>query len=157
MKVIDNFLSETEFFKLKEFICSDHFPWYYNDCKVYPGDGQYQFTHVFYVDNLVNSSHYEILTPILNKLDIKSLIRAKANLTTKTSHITEYLMHCDEDFECKTSIFYVNTNNGYTKFDNEKIVNSVENRLVKFNTLTKHCGTTCTNSNTRIVLNFTYF
>jgi len=51
---------------------------------------------------------------------------------------------------------YVNSNNGYTKFENGQKIESIENRLITFNNNLKHNGTTSTNSQTRIVLNLCY-
>ena len=56
-----------------------------------------------------------------------------------------------------TSIFYVNTNNGYTEFEDGTKVESVENRLVTFSLNMKHRGTSCTDEKTRVVINFNYF
>ena len=57
----------------------------------------------------------------------------------------------------KTAIYYVNSNDGYTKFETGEIVESVGNRLVIFDGRTKHCGSTHTNQKYRIVINFNYF
>ena len=57
----------------------------------------------------------------------------------------------------KTSIFYVNTNNGYTLFEDGTKVESVANRMLTFPTNMKHTGTSCTDSQTRIVINFNYY
>ena len=56
-----------------------------------------------------------------------------------------------------TAIFYANTNNGYTKFENGLIVESVANRMVFFSADMKHTGTSCTDEKTRVVINFNYF
>ena len=56
-----------------------------------------------------------------------------------------------------TSIFYINTNNGYTKFEDGTIVESVANRMLSFPANMKHCGTSCTDERRRIVINFNYF
>ena len=56
-----------------------------------------------------------------------------------------------------TAIFYVNTNNGYTKFEDETIVESVANRVVTFPANMKHTGTSCTDEKTRVIINFNYF
>ena len=57
----------------------------------------------------------------------------------------------------KTAIYYVNSNDGYTKFETGEIVESVGNRLVIFDGRIKHCGSTHTNQKYRIVINFNYF
>ena len=56
-----------------------------------------------------------------------------------------------------TSIFYMNTNNGYTEFENGAKVESVENRMVVFPAEMKHRGTSCTDKKIRVVINFNYF
>lgn len=64
----------------------------------------------------------------------------------------------DDNPDWKTAIFYINTNNGYTKFNiKKKIVKSKANRLVKFPAKIKHTGTTCTDKDERIVLNINYY
>ena len=57
----------------------------------------------------------------------------------------------------KVSIFYVNSNDGYTEFEDGTRIESVENRLVTFPANMLHTGTTCTNKPFRIVINFNYF
>ena len=51
----------------------------------------------------------------------------------------------------------MNTNNGYTKFEDGSIVESVANRIVTFPANMKHLGTSCTDEKTRVVINFNYF
>ena len=58
--------------------------------------------------------------------------------------------------DCLISIFYINTNNGYTYFETGEKIKSVENRLITFDNKLKHYGTTSTNTQTRIVLNLCY-
>ena len=91
------------------------------------------------------------------------LWRIKANLLTKTPNIVENEFHVDVfDGELKvreqltTSIFYVNTNNGYTKFEDGTKIESVANRLISFPSNMKHTGTSCTDEKIRIVINFNY-
>ena len=56
-----------------------------------------------------------------------------------------------------TAIFYINTNNGYTEFEDGTRVESVANRIVNFPANLKHRGTRCTDQKIRIVINFNYF
>jgi len=123
MKIINNFLKETEFNKIKLGITDQFFPWYLQDGVVTPKDNHTQFCHTFYAPKLyVNSPYFNLIVPILEKLKIKSLIRIKANLICKNSKIIEHGYHTDFDYNNTTAIFYINTNNGYTKFKNKKIV-----------------------------------
>ena len=59
-----------------------------------------------------------------------------------------------------TSIFYLNTNNGITIFeDTKEEVESVSNRMITFPGYLKHTGTTPTDKDVphRILINFNYF
>jgi len=158
MKIINNFLKETEFNKIKLGITDQFFPWYLQDGVVTPKDNHTQFCHTFYAPKLyVNSPYFNLIVPILEKLKIKSLIRIKANLICKNSKIIEHGYHTDFDYNNTTAIFYINTNNGYTKFKNKKICKSEENKLVYFDSNLEHTGSTCTDEEYRIVLNLNYF
>jgi hypothetical protein len=157
IKVIDNFLDNTEFLKIKNLFFSGDLNWYYLDFKVFKNDKNFQFIHNFYDNFTINSDYYNIIIPIINKLKCKSLIRIRANLTTVNKKIKKYDFHNDYNFDCKTSIFYLNTNNGKTIFENGKKIDSVENRMVIFPSHIKHTGTTHTDENIRIVLNINYF
>jgi hypothetical protein len=57
----------------------------------------------------------------------------------------------------KTAIFYLNTNDGYTIFekDGEKI-DSLENRMLIFDSSERHSGTNCTDQKYRAVINFNF-
>ena len=66
------------------------------------------------------------------------------------------MYHHDYD-DMKTAVFYINTNNGYTEFENGVRVNSVANRVCIFDSNLRHRGTTHTEGdNQRIVVNFNY-
>ena len=56
-----------------------------------------------------------------------------------------------------TKPIFFNTNNGYTKFEDGTIIESIANRFVSFPAELRHTGTTCTDKNTRIVINFNYY
>ncbi|NBP03217.1 MAG: hypothetical protein EBU90_24590 [Proteobacteria bacterium] len=165
IKIIDNFLSEEDFCSIQSNILGHYFPWYYNDGVVNNNDedlNNYQFTHCFYSNFSPKSDFFNFLQPILNSIKPNSLIRIKANLLTKTENHIEHGFHIDipylkEEYNSKTAILYMNTNNGYTKFEDGTKVDSVENRLVVFDSRLKHTGTTCTDQKKRVVINFNYF
>ena len=84
-------------------------------------------------------------------------MRIKANVHARTHKIIEHGLHIDfQHPEMETAIYYVNTNNGYTMFENGTKVESVANRLVVFPTEMFHSGTTCTDEPRRVVINFNY-
>ena len=166
MKVIDNKVSKTLQNKIEEYFLHDNFPWYYNNTKV-DKEGKddlnnYQLTHTFFSDGKINSGAYNLIEPILQKLKVKKLIRAKANLVPRTFRIHKFEAHVDQEEDYKAAILYINTNNGYTYFHNggkhgsDKFVNSKENTIVLFKANQRHYGTTCTNEKIRVLINFNY-
>ena len=167
MKIVDDFLAQDDFYELQTFVVGPEpaLPWYYNSIIDSDDDvDKFQFTHLFYTDWVPISSSMKILNPILIKIDPVSLWRIKANLLTRTSNIVENEFHQDAGTYLKkklskewtTAIFYMNTNNGYTEFEDGTKVESVANRIVIFPTNTKHRGTSCTDERTRVVINFNY-
>jgi hypothetical protein len=158
MKIINNVIKNDESESIKNLLISQNFSWFYIEGVVFEKENNFQFTHMFYNDFKINSNYFEILNPILNVLKPSAIIKIKANLLLKDTKVTEHTMHIDTNTKnSKTAVYYVNTNNGYTKFSNGKKVSSKINRLVTFDSNLEHAGTTCTDSNYRIVLNFNYF
>ncbi len=161
MKIIDNFLSTSDFQLIQHFFLSENFTWYLNDSIANHKQGldQYQFTHLFFDISKPSLTEWSnFLTPLFNKLKAKYIFRVKANLRPRTTQgvLSDY--HVDMSLNQQTAIFYLNTNNGYTKFQDNTLqdVPSVANRLLTFNGSLKHCGASCTDQNTRIVLNINY-
>ena len=167
MNIEDSFLDKNTFNELQTFIMGGDFAWYYNDIIDYDGQlDRFQFTHTFYRYDAPQSSFCEKLNPILKILNPISLWRIKANLLTKTLNIVENEFHYDDSEDVMgekikhwtTSIFYMNTNNGYTEFENDGTkVDSIANRMVTFPANLTHRGTSCTDEKTRVVINFNYF
>jgi hypothetical protein len=174
IKIIDNFLSKTEFTDLKNNMLGNRFPWFYNPSVVGLKDenpDNFQFVHNAYYLNKPNSDFYQkCLEPLfikkLRDLKLGALIRIKANLTVKTGKVIEVLpYHCDFGdgdpespfHKSLTAIYYVNTNNGYTKFEDGTKIESVENRFVIFPTFLKHTSATTSDQKIRAVIVFNYF
>ena len=164
MKIVDDFLAQDDFYELQTFMRGP-LPWYYNSMIDFVDDvDKFQFIHLFYDNWAPNTDYIKILNPILIKIEPISLWRIKANLLTRTPNIIENEFHVDlggmseeKQKHWTASIFYVNTNNGYTKFEDGTIVESVANRLVSFPANMKHTGTSCTDEKVRVVINFNYF
>jgi hypothetical protein len=157
IKIVDNFLPKDIFQNVKDNFLSNNFPYFYSSGIVKPLDPDFQFTHILFENNKINSNYFDFLLPIINKLDCKAIIKIKTNLTTKTQSIRPFIFHNDYDFKCTTSVFYINSNNGKTLFEDGSEVDSVENRMVIFPSTIKHTGTTHTDENIRVVINFNYF
>ena len=159
--IIDNFLNQEEFNPIADLIVNN-FQWKYDNFVDYADDkDKFQFTHSFYKDFEIVSPFHETLKPIWNRIRPREIYRVKANLLTRTPQIVENRFHTDNPeisgvIPYTTSIFYLNTNNGYTEFEDGTIVESVANRWISFPEDTKHRGTSCTDEKVRVVINFNY-
>lgn len=161
--VIDDFLSTENFNKLNETIVENSdFPWYYQNSVVYKGDHEthYQFTHVFYKHLSWKSNFGDLLLPCLDQLGARALLRIKANLYVKTESHVEHDFHVDCSYcksPYKTAILYLNTNNGYTLFEDGTKVKSEANRMLVFDGPMRHTSATCTDEKIRVVINFNFY
>ena len=165
MKIEDNFLKQEEFDKIQKLMGEPSpFPWFYADRIVFEDDvDKFQFIHAFYDNHMPMSPFTNELDSIINIIQPFSIVKIRAKLLTRTPEIVESTFHVDIPLleenlkQWTTSIFYINTNNGYTKFEDGTIVESVANRMLSFPANMKHCGTSCTDERRRIVINFNYF
>jgi hypothetical protein len=97
-----------------------------------------------------------LLDPLIKKISPSYIYRVKVNLGTRTSTPIVGGFHSDTDFNNTTAIFYLNNNNGYTIFEDGSKIDSVENRLVVFDSNIQHSGVSQTDSNIRCVINLNY-
>jgi len=161
-EIIDNFLEIEDFNRIKDVLMDEYFPWYFNGYVINEEEkelSQYQFTHTFYKNYAPTSNYLEVLNPIISKIKPVGLLRIKANLNPRAENHIEHGYHVDYENSLsnqRTAVFYINTNNGYTLFEDGTKVESVENRLASFKTSTNHTGSTCTNEKVRVLINFNY-
>ena len=157
IEVIDNFLPEEEFNSLQSFMMGGEFRWFYCEGRTRNDDGLFHMTHMFFQPEVgLNSEHLDMWNTFMKKVGAKKGVRIKANLTFKTPTIEPAIFHSDYH-DIKTATFYINTNNGYTEFENGVRVKSVANRVCIFDSNLKHRGTTHNEGgNQRIVVNFNY-
>jgi hypothetical protein len=161
MEIIDNFLDPKTATRIKNEMMSNSFPWYYNSVVTWENkikDKEYYFIHYFYNQTSWKSDwSHSIVWPILEKIDFISLIRIKGNFYPRTDAMLENEIHKDYSFPHKGAIYYVNSNNGFTVFDDGTKVESIENRLLLFDPSQPHYSTHCTNQHGRVNINFNYF
>ncbi len=164
-KVIDNFLDEKYFDSLvtlftdKEKRGNTTMPWYFNSSisdEDVVEDKLFYMTHMLYTDNVPMSPLYNHLIPLLKKLEIKCLIRIKANLYPNRETLHEHPMHSDMDFSHSGVILSLNTCDGYTKLKDGTKIDSIANRVLLFDPCEEHCSTTTTNVSARINININY-
>ena len=182
----DNFLTNVEFGQLREQVFFGGIPWYYNENKVHLEDyniNNYQFTHVFYEMNSENrvwtrSDKFALLVPFLSRMEIVGIFRIKANLEPlkvglDTWHgedgtvgevvngVDRYYSEYHVDFgscdHMTTGIYYMNTCDGYTEFEDGSKVECRANRYITFPSTLKHRGVSQLDSRFKCVINFNYF
>ena len=163
---LPNALSIEHFKRLQELIMGLNFPWYYNtnvvdDMHILPDTEKYQFqfTHVFQESNRIvtNESNWEALIPVFALLDPITFIRVKANLVTRQDKLVTHGYHVDTITPCcVTAILYINTNDGYTEFEDGTKIPSVENSMVIFPSYMMHSGSTCTDVKSRMAININF-
>ena len=154
-QVHDDFLPQEEWEVFESHFMGHSLDWHFLDGVVLPGDGGYQFTHLLYTEYEPRSQYWQFVEPIFRYLNAASIVRCKANCHPRTEEIQINNFHTDFP-NCVTAIFYANTCDGKTIFEDGTEVESVANRIVVFDSNLKHTGTTCTNAATRVVVNFNY-
>lgn len=157
-KVTDNFLEKEIFLKMQKKFLGPWMSWYYNFAVLSDDEHEehFQFTHMIYDDWSARSSVIEDVMPLIKKINPAALVRIKANLGTKTEKNEKTGFHKDMDFSCTTAVFYLNSNNGYTIFEDGTKIESIENRLVEFDSELLHSGVTQTDTKVRVLLNMNY-
>ena len=157
IEIIDNFLPEEEFKTIQSFMMGGEFRWFYSKGRSTRDDGLFLMIHMFFQPEVgSNSEHLNMWNTFMEQVGAKKCMRIKANLTFKTPTIEPGPYH--QDFpDMKTAVFYINTNDGYTEFENGVRVSSVANRVCIFDSNLQHRGTTHTEGgHQRIVVNFNY-
>lgn len=171
-EVKDNFLSSGEFAEVQRAIMSPDFSWNYS-YNVAEGEGvenEDYFIHLFYMGLVEKpkldkdgtpippekSFFYKDIEPILEKLPIETLIRAKANLYIRREKIVHHKDHVDTKFPHKGAIFYLNDNDGFTVLEDGTEIESRANRVLLFDPSKPHHSTSCTNDKRRVNININY-
>ena len=164
--IMDNFLSKEDFDKVQSAlgINTDNFkfPWYYlgkvDDGTLPEIDDHLMFTHMIFAGVQIFSEHYHDILPIVDKINLKALIRIKVNAYPKNGNkIIHHRQHVDYPYEHKGAIFYLNTNNGLTVLEDGTEIASVANRMLFFDAHKPHNSTNATDVKMRYNINFNYF
>lgn len=162
-KIYEDFLDKQDFLDIKNTFTkedSTDIPWFsgvVTDDEHFIADPKYnlQLGHLFFSNYQVNSSFFYLIDPFIRRLNPKAILRIKANLVPAGEKIVEHAYHVDIP-DVTTGVYYVNTNNGYTVFEDGDKVESVENRFVLFDSNQRHTGTNCTDQRARFVINFNF-
>jgi hypothetical protein len=160
-EVIDNFLDKEYFDTLKNTLTSLDMNWFYRDNMTSDDEnGMCYFTHNFFLKNTISSPYFNLLEPLLYKLKISSLIEVRANMSISKKDTYESSWHVDyPDGNSKTAILYLTTCNAKTMINVEKEIieiDSVENRILIFDTCISHKMKSATDAKRRIIINLNY-
>ena len=181
-EVIDDFLPKNNFKQLQKFVMeSPAISWSYNTKiegfntdgeQIILADGSSKmtgwvqqdyrlsyFVHVLFDQFKILSDHFGLILPILAhpKIQAKALLRSKINLYPHHDTLNEHGTHKDYPFPHKTALLALNTCDGYTKLEDEIKIESVENRMLLFDSSNPHASTDTSNSTARFNININYF
>lgn len=165
MRVIDNYLPENSFNRLRDLICfNGDFPFSLVDYVSENNEKQklddWYGVHIFYKQDVPQSPHYNVINEHLvyrvrMDMGMKSFMRGKCNFYGHTQSIVEHQPHYDFAFNHTAAIYSLNTCDGFTRIG-EKKVDSVANRIVFFDGSEMHNSSSTTNTKGRfnISINF---
>jgi len=165
-KIIDNFLDQKDFFKIKNILFpinenEKKFPWYYNkgivrDPSLGPTgyeEDDWMYSHELISSNKNNKSEYaRLLDPVLNRLKKFKIIDARANLLVPTKNHIFHEYHTDRKKPHIVGLLYLTTNNGFTMLKDIAKVDCIENRMLFFDGTISHCSVSSTDE-VRSVIN----
>lgn len=162
-KIIDNALDKGYFEHLNKKILHSgpKFQWMFNE-KVAthdddPNDEQFYFVSSFYNNNNIENPFYYELKPLLDFLDVRAIIRARAIMYTNQGKQIIHKRHRDLDYDHTAALLYLNTNDGFTELNDGTRIESIENRLLMFNGFEEHSSSTCTDQKRRVLISLNYF
>ena len=162
----DNYLDPRDHEKIKKVFFSDKIPWEYCPTVVKSNNtgDHFQFVHrSYYYTRGIMSESFEILKPLVSQLKMIAIHRIKTNMIHRTNENIVTGFHTDISekrfiqSEATTAIYYVNSNNGGTRFENGTHIDSVENRICIFPYDMKHSSVTCTDEKVRVTININFF
>ena len=178
-EIIDGFLPLDEYTRIKKLIHSNRFQWLwsrnavsidnYNDAidvannidkKNFPAvtaDDTFYFAHPFYMDYRPQSEYFEDIRIIFEMLDAKAIINARANLSVGGFNH----WHCDirNGNVNKTAIYCLGTCGATELHIDGEItrVETLDNRMIIFDSLTLHRAVYESIKDRRIVINLNYY
>ncbi len=172
LRVKDNFLSDRDFWFLKDLFFNEgtiYYPtWTIATTDEVSRPDNYDdwfLTHPIYDDTKILSTAFDdvkekLVEPIklLELTDFAALTRLKVNFYPHTNEVNEHKAHTDTSHtrRWRGGIYCLNTCDGYTGFPDGTKVDSVENRLILFDSLEPHFSTSTSNAQARLNININY-
>tara|TARA_A200000159_G_scaffold119946_1_gene113968 strand:- start:628 stop:1170 length:543 start_codon:yes stop_codon:yes gene_type:complete len=172
LRVKDNFLNDRDFWFLKDLFFNEktiYYPhWQIADASEPKQKDNYDdwfLVHPVYNDHLVLSTAYEeVRNRLVNaiqeteKTQFNIFTRIKVNMYPHTHELQEHMMHRDatHTLRLRGAIYCLNTCDGYTGFSDGTKIESVENRLILFDSLEPHHSTSTSDAQVRMNINVNY-
>ena len=158
-QVLDNYFPLDYFYSLRNKIINTGFQWQFatkvNHEQTNNNDSY--FCQNIYQDHMPKTFLWDDINYILSEyLHGEGILRAKVNLYIKTSKIIEHAKHVDYEIPHKGAIIYLNTCDGFTRLHDGTKIESVENRLLLFDSSKPHNSTSTTNALGRYNININY-
>ena len=163
MKVIDNFLPIDVFQNIHRSIMGHDLTWSFTSAVAREDDKDelwnYFHSHLAYDKDRPWSTLYDVVLPFVEQVhQVEPLIacmRIMVNAYPHTPKLKLHAKHTDFDFAHKGAILYLNTCDGYTWCQGEKVY-SVANRVLLHDPSIPHYSTTTTTDQRRVIINFNY-
>jgi len=168
LTIIDNFLEQERFEHVRNAFIDRSFLWRVgpslsDDNRTADPRFDYQCVRIMHtVGNTAEPELIRMITPLLKPLNIRSdnVLRVKANLVLCKHEPITAGYHVDPPDAVlgkgMTAIYYINTCNGATLFENGNVVDSVANRIVIFPNEWRHSARHQTDTATRVVINLNW-
>jgi|TARA_R100001129_G_scaffold171554_1_gene141767 hypothetical protein len=158
MKIIDNFLPQEDFKTLQKIVMGNDIQWYYNyqTNKGSKSLNDFYFCHTLFNCNQISDFYKIFAEKLISKMDLFALRRAKLNCYPWSENLIKHKLHFDYPVKHKALILYFNTCDGFTMFEDNTKIESIENRALLFDGSIKHRSTNCTNDKARFNININY-
>ena len=168
MEIIKEFLPEKEFKELYDLITHHDFAWYVTEkvtCDIKSPvrgyertESKKQLCHTF-INDYSRSIYLDRLGTLFERMKVKTVYRVKANLTFNRGKRNIGGWHYDREGApkgTKSSVLYLNSNNGFTLLEDGTKIYSEANTLVSFDNDILHTGVSQTDTEDRLLLNINY-
>ena len=163
MKVIDNFLPDDVFANIYKVVMEQNLNWSFANYVAFLDEKKepwnYFYSHIAYEEDHPTSTLYNILLPFVEYVDnvepLKACMRIMVNAYPHTPELKKHQKHFDFEFPHKGAILYLNTCDGYTWCQGEKVY-SVANRVLLHDPSIPHYSTTTTTDHRRVIVNLNY-
>ncbi len=164
VETIPNFLNPETHALLHKRTCEffddpPQLPYVYSPGVIKFGDGYFFFYHNLLdrESHLVSEHYHDVGGPVLGKLNYNVIHRMKVNLYTNTGKHDKHGFHIDMPWmEHKILLYCLNTNNGYTEFEDGSKLPSIANQAYIFDGKIKHRSVSQTDTDIRVNVNVVF-